>query len=245
MKCDSIHCKNCPAFSRSAFASLSEKGLNQIDKEKKNLTYEKSQAFSEQGEKVDSVYCLQSGSAKVTWHGKNNRKSIVRLATSGDLLGYRCIFTESTYRATASALENSRACKIDKDLILKLIETEPKFAKELLVRMGREIARAENHHHAFVQNDSRERLAQALLQLYQYFGHFQNGKYIIQLPLTRLELSNWIGIAKETCIRQLSDFKSAGWIEWETKNIELKKIPALLQLAGEKKLEGRSQTSES
>lgn len=73
------------------------------------------------------------------------------------MLGYRCIFSESNYRGTASALEPMIVCKIDKSVINDFIDSDANFAKELLKRMGREIAAAENHHHSFCKKNVRER----------------------------------------------------------------------------------------
>ncbi len=206
-----VRCENCSAFSKSAFANLDSESLNFLNSQKKISTFSNNQIFSEKGKPADVVYCLQQGAAKVHLTNIGGQKSIVRLVAPGDMLGYRCIFSADTFRGTASSIDNSSACRISKDTIFQLIERNTKFAVELLARMGREIATAEMRHQSFCQKNVRERLAEALLILHQKFGSKISNR--IPMLLTRKELANWMGAAKETVIRTLSDFKEEGLIE--------------------------------
>jgi len=214
------HCIDCPAWKQSAFHALTPAELDALARSKTSRSYERGETFSEQGKPIGQVYCIARGSAKVTrtnrkqgeTKSESHRESLVRLARPGDLLGYRCIFSEETYRATAYALEPSAACTIDSSRIYELIRSNPEFTMELLKRMGREIASAENRHHSFCQRDSRERIAEALLLLMDSGDRRALRSSPVRIPLTRVELSNWVGVAKETVIRCLSDFKEEGLI---------------------------------
>ena len=159
MSLNAKKCKNCNAFSQSFFHNLSEKALDYLNSEKVVSGYNRGDTFSVENEPANSVYCVMSGSAKVTLYGK----SIVRLVAAGDLLGYRCIFSQEKFRATASALNVTTACKIDKQVITNLIDREPAFATEMLQRLSQEIASSEHHHYAFCKKSVRERIAEAFL----------------------------------------------------------------------------------
>lgn len=207
------HCKNCSAFEKSVFHKLSPTYLDELFENKEQMNCLKGQKFNVQNEPALDVYCMASGSAKITRHAaKNNTQSIVRIAAKGDLLGYRCIFSEDQFRATASALENSNVCKISKSFMFKLIEENTEFSKEILKRMGQEIAHAENHHHSFCNKNVRERTAEALLLLKNKASTQISQGWRIDIKLTRNELASWIGTASETLIRCLSDFKQEGVI---------------------------------
>jgi len=51
------------------------------------------------------------------------------------------------------------------------------------------------------------------------------------MTLTREEIANILGTAKETCIRALTSFKKQGWISTDGKRIKIKDQKALLKLA--------------
>ena len=199
---------------------------------KTDLLHSKNESFNVQGEEVDSVFCLAAGSAKVARDSiSENRQSIVRIAAPGDLLGYRCIFSEEKFRATGIALEETRSCKISKEFILQLIENNSRLAKEMLKRMGQEIAAAENHHHSFCSKNVRERVAESLIILSQK-NSIQTPRGIrIEIQLTRQEFANWVGTAKATLIRCLSDFKNENLIYLDEGYIVILNYRKLLEIA--------------
>ena len=120
-------------------------------------------------------------------------------------MGYRCIFSEANYRATASALESSKVCKISNSFIFSHIEESSAFSRELLNRMGREISSAENHHHSFVRKNVRERVAESLIILKNKSSIQVPQGWKIGIKLNRSELASWVGTAKENLIRTLAD----------------------------------------
>lgn len=225
-------CASCPAFAKSAFHTLSPAGLEKLAAHKKSRQCARGTHFNIQDEPVDAVYCLAEGNAKVTRTGAQNKQSIVRIASPGELLGYRCVFSEKTFRATGTALEATTACTIDKDFLLALMEKEPALNREILERMGRDVAVVENHHHSFVQKDARERIAEALETLRRKCGVDTEQGWRLNIQLSRVDLANWVGVAKGTCIRCLSDLREEGVLEIVDRYIYLRDLPKLHRIAG-------------
>ena len=177
------------------------------------MRVERHGSFNVRGQPADAAYCIGSGNAKVVQQSaQGGKESIVRIATPGEMLGYRCLFSEDAFRATGLALEPVGACRVDRALFLELIEKEPSFTRTILKRMGNHISEAENRHHSFVQRSSRERLAEALLLLKASCGTRVELGWQLNIHLTRMELASWIGVAKETVVRCLTDFREEGLI---------------------------------
>src|SRR5262249_52105059 len=109
---------------------------------------------------------------------------------------------------------------------------KPIFAMELLACMGSEVARSEYHNHSFCQKNVRERLAEGLLILKNRFGEKTADGWLIATHLTRSEFSSWIGAAKETVIRGLTDFKDEGLIRQDGDALILLKTAKLTEIAG-------------
>ncbi|AUC79385.1 hypothetical protein CW736_08330 [Nonlabens sp. MB-3u-79] len=55
-----------------------------------------------------------------------------------------------------------------------------------------------------------QRIAEILRYLEDNFGKDEEG--FIKMILTREDIANLVGTAKEACIRHLTAFKKAGWI---------------------------------
>lgn len=228
MSANPKNCKNCSAFSQSFFRHLNAGSLEYLAANKETAEYQRGDTFSVEDTPADSVYCLMQGSAKVTLYGK----SIVRLVSAGDLLGYRCIFSQEKFRATASALGPTTACKISKKTVNFLIEKEPGFAGELLQRLSLEIAASEHHHYSFCKKSVRERIAEAFYILGKKFGTETPNGMRIDIRLTRVEIASWIGAAKETVIREITDFKDEKLIDEDENYFYVTNYHKIKTLAG-------------
>lgn len=232
-KSTSENCRNCPVWKQSLFSSLSNEALDDLSQSKISEIHKKGEHFFEKGEAANYIYCLKRGSAKVSLSPAHSEsESIVRIAGPGEVLGYRCIFSSSTFRGTTTALSESVSCRISTNAIIKLIEIESKFSLEVLRRMGLEIARAEQHLQSFCQKSVRERLAEALLILKDKFGEDTPHGWRINTQMTRTDLSNWIGAAKETIIRCLKDFTDERLIKKKNRSLYLKDLSALAEISG-------------
>ena len=209
-----IHCKNCPAWSKCFFKELKDHEIHYLDEVKQTFSLDRKGTLNEKGKPVDYVYCIQSGHLKISWPDENFAKeSIVKVVGPGDLTGYRCIFSESNYRATAIALEPITVCKIPKDFFLELMSSNPKFNFNILNKMGNEIKRAEEKLHSYCAKNVRERLAECLINLYNLSGEEIENQKIIKVKLSRDEIASLIGTAKETVVRTLASFKEEDLID--------------------------------
>ena len=74
-------------------------------------------------------------------------------------------------------------------------------------------------------------MAVLILSLKASHGVKENGKWKIDLKLTREEMATMIGTANETLIRFMTEFKEAGIIEQEGKTIIIKDEEELLNWA--------------
>ncbi len=209
-----ISCKSCPVWSKCSFQLLKEHEVHYLDEIKQTIQLNRGDFLNEKGKIVDYVYCIQSGHTKITWPDENFQKeSIVKIVAPGDMTGYRCVFSEQNFRATAVALEPVVACKIPKDFFFELISSNIQFNLEIFKKMGSEIKKAEERLHSFTAKNVRERLAECLIKLYELSGENIDNQQQIKIKLTRDEIASLIGTAKETVVRTLTDFKEEKMID--------------------------------
>lgn len=226
-------CSDCSAWNHCAFNSLSEQELAQLSEFKQPFSLKRGEKLNVQGAVADGAYCIAEGFCKVIWPKTAVAKeSIVKIIPPGDMAGYRCLFSDACFRATGVALGDVTGCFISKEMIFKLMEKNTKFNFCMLERMGKDIRFTEKRLHSFCSKNVRERTAETLLYLRELSGPNQNNPSRIQIPLTREELSSWIGTAKETVIRCLSDMKEEGLIELDSQNIILHDISNLKKISG-------------
>ncbi len=228
----SQNCSNCPSLAKGIFCSVEESALADVARHKVTNTYKKGQTLFVQGNHPFGLFCISTGNIKVTKVGVNGKESIVRIASAGDVLGHRSLFTNQFYMATATALEDTKVCFLDKKFILKVMQKEPTVSMQIIEKLSTDMGKAESKLSSLHQKNVRERLAELLLILKESHGTIDTeDKLKINLKLTREEMATMIGTANETIIRFISEFKEAGLIEQKGKYLYIKDEEKLIDLA--------------
>ncbi|MCO4793387.1 MAG: Crp/Fnr family transcriptional regulator [Bacteriovoracaceae bacterium] len=225
-------CENCLSRMSGVFCDLENDDLATISGHKVTNVYKKGQNLFVQGNHPYGLYCVSKGNIKVSKVGADGKESIVRVVKGGDIIGHRSLFTDQNYTATATVMEDSTVCFLDKKFIMKAIQDLPSVAMNIIEKLSRDMGAAENKVSSFHQKNVRERLAELLLLLKESHGEAtEDGKVKINIKLTREEMATMIGTANETLIRFISEFKDEGLIEQEGKFIVIKDEDALMEWA--------------
>jgi CRP-like cAMP-binding protein len=228
----SLTCHDCPSRGQGIFCGLDSIELSDISEHKATNLYKKGQNLFVQGNHPFGIYCVSSGNIKLSKTGPDGKESIVRIVTAGDVLGHRSLFTEEFYAATATAMEDTRVCFIDKKFIMKVIQEKPSVSLEIIGKLSRDMGAAETKLTSLHQKNVRERLAELLLLLKESHGvKLEKDRWQINLKLTREEMATMIGTANETLIRFITEFKDEGLIEQEGKTIFITNEEKLIEWA--------------
>jgi CRP/FNR family transcriptional regulator len=215
----------------TCFSNLEKEDLYLINKSRVSNLYKKGQTIFYEGMMPSGIYCLNSGKIKIAKTGFDGKEQIVRFVIDGGLLGIRALLGERKYSASATTLEDSIVCFINKDIFLKITEKYPNITQCMLILLSELLEQAESRMTSMAQKPVRERLAESLLLLNNVF-HTETGSCRLlnedaTISLSREDLANIVGTATETVIRLISDFKSEGLIDVEGRKITLSDIDGL------------------
>lgn len=216
---NAVHCDSCPSREDGIFCDLDFKEIQDVSDHKVTNMYKKGQTLFVQGNHPYGLYCISKGNIKLTKVGPDGKESIVRIVSGGDILGHRSLFTDDNYTATATAMEDTEVCFIDKKFILQKIKDQPTVALSIINKLSRDMGIAEKKLTSLHQKNVRERLAELLVSLKTTHGVKEGNRFKLDLKLTREEMATMIGTANETLIRFMTEFKEAGIIEQEGKVI--------------------------
>ncbi|WP_330377227.1 Crp/Fnr family transcriptional regulator [Cellulosilyticum ruminicola] len=89
----------------------------------------------------------------------------------------------------------------------------PEIGIKLLENVSARLASVESLVQNLATNDVDSRMAYLLMDLGEKYGNIKEGKVIIKLPISREEMTNYIGITRETISRKLKKFEEEGLIE--------------------------------
>jgi CRP-like cAMP-binding protein len=204
------HCLCCREAYSSYFAALSPEDLNLIQGKKEVLHFKKGTKIFLEGGKANGIFCLRSGHVKIFKNGSDGREQITRISFAGEFIGLKALLTGATYTVSAQAMDDVMICFITKQDFFELTIKYPEFTQALIFSLSKQLVDAELKMVSLAHKPVKERLADALLFLYQQFSVGPNGFEHPYLNLTRLDLANIIGTAQETVIRLLGEWKEEG-----------------------------------
>lgn len=223
------HCSQCDSFNSSMFCSLNNvEELNLSDNKVHNL-YKKGQIIFFEGQQSRNLFCIFSGKVKIFKLGDDGKEQIVRFAKKGDVIGYRALLAGEKYFASAAVMEDAMICSFPKITIDELLNCNSKFAIQTIKLLSKDLRIAEQIILNMAQKPVRERIAEALIMLKQYYG-IDEITETINTTLTREEIANIAGTSTETCIRILSEFNSDHIIKIIGKSIKITNVHKLLQI---------------
>ena len=221
-------CENCIVRQLNSLKALNKEELKRISDSKTSKSIKKGETIFEEGERLDGVYCVRNGVSKLSKLSDNGKDTIVKIATKGEVLGQRSVITEEKTNLSAVALNDMEVCYIPKKHLTDSLDSNPNFTKAILIHMANDLKFADNVIVNMAQKTVKQRVAETLMYLDKNFGADADG-YII-MTLTREDIANVVGTAKEACIRTLTIFKKEGWISTDGKRIKLEDKKALYRL---------------
>lgn len=230
MKNIKTDCENCENHGESIFCQLEDLALKEVSDNKIMNRYKKGQTLFHEGNPPFGLYCINSGKIKLTKTSAEGKDSIIRIVSPGEVLGHRSLFSNDNYRATVTALEDCDVCFIDKKFIHKMIEKNPTISLELIEQLTKAMGIVEDKVANFYQKNVRERLASLLVEFMDKFGVKEDGKIKLDIKLTREEMASIVGVATETLIRFMSEFKDEGAISQKGKTMYVEDVAKLKEL---------------
>lgn len=212
------------------YCTPSQKKL--LEETKTCVIFKKDQIIFYEDHPVSGVYLIFSGKVKLWKEGIHTHEQIVRFSKDGDLLGYRGCLEDTRYALSATALEDTRVCFIEKDIFFQSLKTNTELHLNILLNYVKNLRRIETRLRDMAEMNVREKVAEALIIAHNAFGT-EKDKITLAVQLTRQDIAAVAGISTDQVIKQLSQLKQENIIDTTRKEIkildleELKKIIAL------------------
>jgi len=139
----------------------------------------------------------------------DGQRHVVSFYFPGDLLGYCCL---GTHAFSAQALTAVKVRRIPRTVVERMVEHRPDFARKLLELAARELTAARDHLLCLASKSADAKMAAFLLALSRRNCDAGQDKTRVVLPMTRVDIGDYLGLTIETVSRTLSKMKRAGVI---------------------------------
>ena len=202
-------CRNCEARCRSLCGSVSDGGLAEFADIAETVRLRPNQRVVTEGDPADHTFNIVSGAAKLVKALPDGRQQIVGFLLTGDLFG---LPAEGAYPYSVEAIGEARLCRFERARFEALLRRLPAVGTALRERLIGDLAAAQEHMLSLGQKSALERLAGFLLQLSGRACRLGLTGNPVQLPMTRADIADYLGLTLETVSRTFGRLKDQGLI---------------------------------
>lgn len=190
--------------------------------------FRKKESIYREGEYPHALYYIKTGKVKLSRSSDYGKEFITSLCSAGEFLGYLALLENTPFQEEAAALEDSEVVLIPIDEFRKLIYSNREVANNFIKILSHNAIEQEERLLKLAYGNVRERVASIVLHLFEKYG---NEALRIELAISREELAGYAGIATESLIRTLSEFKSEQLISNDGKIIVIEDLDRLKRVA--------------
>ncbi|KAB3529273.1 Crp/Fnr family transcriptional regulator [Alkaliphilus serpentinus] len=194
------------------FAGLDSKEQSRITELINRRSYSKGEMIFLQGDIIEGLYIINQGKIKVFKYTREGKEQILYILSVGDFVGELCLIKAEEANYNVETIEDVEICLIRRNDFLQLLDSSHSISIKLLENVGSRLLKLEKLVQSLGTKEVESRIAQMLLDLSKEFGHERENSVEINIPLTREDMANFIGVTRETISRKLSLLQDHGVI---------------------------------
>lgn len=217
--------------SQSIFLNLPEEEYELLCANQQEQVFEQGEIIFREGGVPSGIYFIKHGKIKKYKADKDGKEQIIYVANTGEIIGYHAILGDDRYPDSAAALEDCVLKFVPKADFLAALQQSPILTQRLLKALSHEFAVLSNTISVFAQRSVKERLAIALIVLREKYKDDTAPGEPVTINISRTDLANIVGTAKENVVRFLREFKEQQLIHSSGRKIQVLDIKKLVEVS--------------
>jgi CheY-like chemotaxis protein/CRP-like cAMP-binding protein len=181
------------------------------------FNYNKDDVIYREGHNSNYIYLVFKGVVRCYKFDEKGKELTTAIHKEDDLFGYTSFTQNVPYRETATALEDLEMVGVSKTELKDVLDNNHKVTLEVIQLLTDDLTGAKDQLLQMAYSSVKKKTATTILR----FAEKINSKPEDPIKISRNDLASVAGIATETFIRTLSDFKRQGFIEMEGRNIKV------------------------
>jgi len=189
--------------------------------------YAKGEVIIKEGSFINDFIYLKSGLVKLFHTDNQQKEQIISIAKPFDYVSLLSVFSNKEYNYSVTALEDTVTCNLDLQQIKLLVMENGNYAMGLIEKMSAVTDKILLETVEIRKKHLRGRVAHLLIYFYEQIYHRKE----YDLPLSRKEIGEYIGMTTENVIRTLSEFRKDKILSITGKTIEIRDSETLKSIS--------------
>lgn len=162
-----------------------------------------------EGDVSGAIYQVESGCIRLQKLCENGRRCILTFCYPGDVFG---LGAHGPADVDAEAVCTSRVSRLGKSKLARMMQGEPERAMLLLDAAYGGQDQVAEHVVIISYAQAEQKLAWFLLKLNERVGQAIGDQRIVELPMMRADIADYLGMTFETVSREMTKLRDAGTI---------------------------------
>jgi len=222
----SCSCENCE-LKELFMENLESDRMDLMCSRKKEKEYALGERIIKEGTLISDFTYLKSGLVKLFRSDSSGSEQIITIAKPMDYVSLLSIFSNDRYNYSVTAIEDSVTCNLELEDLRRLMKENGTLALSLLQKMSRAADRIILDSLEIRKKHLRGRVAYLLI----YFAEEAYGSNEFELPLSRKEMAEYVGMTTENVIRSLSELRKDGILKIYGKTIQIIRMDTLKSIS--------------
>jgi CRP/FNR family transcriptional regulator len=223
-------CETCAVQGLAVCGAFDPAALPRLEAILSRIRLAPRQTLFAEGEPAEFLFTLTRGALSFAKSLEDGRRQIVGFLGPGDFVGAAF---EARYAHSAEAVTRCELCRFPRRQFEDLMARMPALEHRLLQAVSNELREAQTHLVLLGRQTARERVASFLLAMRDWPAARGRRPDVIDLPMTREDIADYLGLRLETVSRTLAALRADGLIGLpEPQRVELHRPDALARIAG-------------
>lgn len=223
-----VDCRNCRIRPLSICSALAPDELFELERLAQPCCFGPRQMIAVEGEVSTAIHNITAGTVRLYRMLDDGRRQIIGFLFPGDFLG---IEMTPQVQVSAEAIGETTACRFETAAFARLINRKPHLLAKLHERTRHELTAAHDHVVALGRRTAEERIGWFLIWLRDRAATIDQPSRLIELPMSRQDIADFLGLTIETVSRTLTRLARERVIAIEPHAIRLLDAGKMEQLA--------------
>ena len=222
-----VSCSNCSLAELCLPHGMSGQDIEKLDEiVKRQHPYQPGQHVFRAGDNSRSLFAVRSGALKSYCTTENGDEQVLGFTLPGELAGLDGM-SDGSYASSLVVLETTSVCELPYERLEDLCHSLSGLNRQLMRVVSREITADQGMLLLLGKRNAEERLAAFLLSLSSRYSSRGLSTTEFNLPMSRQDIGNYLGLAIETVSRLFASFQKDGLLKVNRRQVVLVDIPRL------------------
>jgi CRP/FNR family transcriptional regulator len=204
------HCIDCAVRPLSVCAALDRAELQELEHLSRHVHFVSGGTVFAEEEIATSFYNVLEGVLRLYKLLPDGRRQIVGFALPGDFVG---MAASMRHGCSADAIGPVTVCRFSRSAFTRFIEHRPHLLRRINELTIRELSQAQQHMVLLGRRSAEEKIGTFLIGWRDRLAAFSSPSKTIPLPMSRLDIADFLGLTIETVSRTFTKLEREGVIE--------------------------------